>query len=64
MWAYHHPKVGNDLDAGLLQRLQDEVGVRAVKDSSGLPGRVCALAAPRPGFVWAGGQLVPAATAA
>jgi len=56
VWAYHHPRTHNPLTPALLGRLFDEVGLEAVKDSSGDPERVRALAAAWPGRVRVGGD--------
>jgi len=56
VWAYHHPRTHNPLTPGLLGRLFREVGLEAVKDSSGDPERIRALAEAWPGRVRLGGD--------
>ena len=54
--AYHHPRTHNPLSLSLLSSLIDEQGLSGVKDSSGDPERIAALAQRWPGRVWIGGD--------
>lgn len=56
VFAYHHPSTHNALSVELVERLFREVGVDAMKDSSGDVDRLRALAAAWPGKVWVGGD--------
>jgi dihydrodipicolinate synthase/N-acetylneuraminate lyase len=53
--AYHHPAVGNPLTEALIARLL-AAGLSGLKDSSGQPERIRALATRWPGRVWIGGD--------
>jgi 4-hydroxy-tetrahydrodipicolinate synthase len=56
VWAYHHPATRNPLDAALLGRLFEEVGLDGMKDSSGDPERIRDLAGRWPGRIRIGGD--------
>ncbi len=56
VWAYHHPGTNNPLLPPLIGRLFRDVGVAAMKDSSGDPQRLRDLARAWPGRIWAGGD--------
>ena len=55
VWAYHHPRTHNPISESLFHRLL-EVGVEAIKDSSGDPSRVHNLCKHFPNRVWVGGE--------
>ncbi len=55
VWAYDHPRTHNPISVALWRQLVAD-GVEAMKDSSGDPVRVSALADACPGRVYAGGD--------